>query len=88
LITNDLLLHSFHKLFDNTLKYYEQTVSRDTIRELSNNLFNKFTDLAKNETDDNLKETYEFLSTYWAIPSILLVDKEDLEIVPHYDEAK
>lgn len=88
LITNDLLLHSFHKLFDNTLKYYEQTVSRDSIRELSNNLFNKFTDLAKNETDDNLKETYEFLSTYWAIPSILLVDKEDLEIVPHYDEAK
>ena len=88
LITNDLLLHSFHKLFDNTLKYYEQTISRNTIKELSQNLFEKFTKLAKDEKDENLKETYEFLSTYWAIPSILLVDKEDLEIVPHYDEDK
>jgi hypothetical protein len=51
-------------------------------------LFEKFTKLAKDEKDENLKETYEFLSTYWAIPSILLVDKEDLEIVPHYDEDK
>ena len=28
LITNDLLLHSFHKLFDNTLKYYEQIIQK------------------------------------------------------------
>ena len=88
LITNDLVLHSFHKLFDNTLKYYEQTVSRDTIRELSLNLFDKFSKLAKEETDSNLKETYEFLAAYWAVPASILVDKKELSIEPFFDEEK
>lgn len=83
LITNDLLLHSFHKLFDNTLKYYEQTEARGAIKELSNNLFNKFNDLAQNESDSELKEMYNFLAMYWVIPSILLVDEDDLR-VPQY----
>jgi hypothetical protein len=68
------LLHSFHKLFDNTLKYYEQTTARTTIKDLSNKLFNKFVNLAKNETDSDLKETYEFLAAYWSVPAILLPD--------------
>ena len=88
LITNDLVLHSFHKLFDNTLKYYEQTVARDTVKELSQNLFDKFSTLAKNEKNGDLRETYEFLAAYWAMPAALLVEKEKLEIEPHYDEAK
>jgi hypothetical protein len=62
LITNDLLLHSYHKLFDNTLKFYEQTISRDTVKELSQNIFDKFVNLAKSESDPDLKETYEFLA--------------------------
>ncbi len=74
LITNDLLLHSFHKLFDNTLKHYEQTTARNTIKDLSNTLFDKFVDLSKNESDSDLKETYEFLAAYWSVPAILLVD--------------
>ena len=88
LITNDLVLHSFHKLFDNTLKYYEQTVARDTVKELSQKLFDKFSTLAKNEKNGDLRETYEFLAAYWAVPAALLVEKERLEIEPHYDEAK
>ena len=88
LITNDLLLHSYHKLFDNTLKFYEQTVSRDTVKELSQNLFDKFANLAKSESDPDLKETYEFLAAYWSIPATILVEKEKLEIEPHFDEAK
>jgi hypothetical protein len=88
LITNDLVLHSFHKLFDNTLKYYEQTVSRDTIRELSLNLFDKFSTLAKNEKNGDLKETYEFLAAYWAVPASILVDKKELNFEPYYDEEK
>jgi hypothetical protein len=88
LITNDLLLHSYHKLFDNTLKFYEQTVSRDTVKELSQNLFDKFANLAKSESDPDLKETYEFLASYWSIPASILVEKEKLEIEPHFDEAK
>ena len=77
LITNDLLLHSFHKLFDNTLKYYEQTVARDTIKDLSNKLFNKFVDLSESETDKDLKNTYEFLAAYWSVPAILLRDSSE-----------
>jgi len=88
LITNDLLLHSYHKLFDNTLIFYEQTVSRDTVKELSQNLFEKFANLAKSESDPDLKETYEFLAAYWSIPASILVEKEKLEIEPHFDEAK
>ena len=88
LITNDLLLHSYHKLFDNTLKYYEETISRDTIKDLSQNLFEKFANLAKSESDPDMKETYEFLAAYWSIPATILVEKEDLEIEPHFDEAK
>lgn len=88
LITNDLVLHSFHKLFDNTLKYYEQTVSRDTIRELSLNLFDKFSTLAKNEKNGDLKETYEFLAAYWAVPASILVDKKELSVEPFFDEEK
>lgn len=88
LITNDLVLHSFHKLFDNTLKFYEQTVSRDTIRELSLNLFDKFSTLAKNEKNGDLKETYEFLAAYWAVPASILVDKKELSVEPFFDEEK
>jgi hypothetical protein len=88
LITNDLLLHSFHKLFDNTLKYYEETISRDTIKDLSQNLFEKFANLAKSESNPDLKGTYEFLAAYWAVPAAILVEKEKMEIEPHFDEAK
>jgi predicted HTH transcriptional regulator len=62
------------------LKYYEQTIARNTIKDLSNELFEKFVDLAENETDSNLKDTYEFLAAYWAVPAILLLDKDDFRI--------
>ncbi len=88
LITNDLLLHSFHKLFDNTLKYYEQTISRDTIKDLSQDLFDKFSNLAKNEIDPDLKETYNFLAAYWSVPAAILVDKDKLSTEPYFDEKK
>jgi hypothetical protein len=74
------LLHSFHKLFDNTLKYYEQTTARNTIKDLSNELFNKFVDLAKEESDSDLKDTYEFLAAYWAVPAILLLDGDKFNV--------
>ena len=88
LITNDLLLHSFHKLFDNTLKYYEQTVARDTIAELSNNLFTRFIGLAKEEKDPELKNTYEFLATYWWVPASILIDTSNFWGSNSDDEIK
>ncbi|MBR7037413.1 DUF3160 domain-containing protein [bacterium] len=74
------MLHSFHKLFDNTLKYYEQTTARNTIKDLSNELFNTFVDLAKEESDSDLKDTYEFLAAYWAVPAILLLDGDKFNV--------
>ena len=85
LITNDLLLHSFHKLFDNTLKYYEQTVARVELANLSKELYDKFSELYNATDDPELKETYEFLKMYWAIPSIILA-KPDLINIPQYNE--
>jgi hypothetical protein len=35
--------------------------------------------LAKNETDSNLKDTYEFLAAYWSVPAILLVDCDNFK---------
>lgn len=86
LITNDLLLHSMHKLFDNSLKYYEQTVARNNILELSQTLFDKFSSLAKQTEDSELKETYTFLSIYRAIPSILLPTEEELSVNQYNEE--
>ena len=86
LITNDLLLHSFHKLFDNTLKYYEQTVSRDTIKELSQTLFDKFIGLHKLTSYTPLSETYEFLAAYRSIPASILVSTDELKVEINVDE--
>ena len=55
---------------------------------MSQNLFEKFSNLAKNETDQNLKETYEFLAAYRSIPAAILVDKDKLSVEPYFDEKK
>ena len=79
LITNDLLLHAYHRLFENSLKYYEETQARNTIAELSYKLAEKFEGLSLNENNWELKEIYEFLAAYWTIPAILTPDVEDLK---------
>ena len=56
----------------------------DTIRELSLNLFDKFSTLAKNEKNGDLKETYEFLAAYWTVPAILTPDTENLKKFVEY----
>ena len=43
LISSDLLLHVYHRLFDNSLKYYEETIARPMVTNLSQALFEKFT---------------------------------------------
>jgi hypothetical protein len=42
LVTNDLLLHVFHKIFDNELQYFEESQARVTLANHSELMFNIF----------------------------------------------
>lgn len=78
LVTNDLLLHTYHRIFSNSLKHYEETVARPMITELSQSLFEKFNTLAQTTNDAELKKNYEFLATYRAIPHAILISNDEL----------
>ena len=84
LVTDDLLLHEYHKLFDNALKSYEKNTARPMMSQLSKTLFDKYNTLAKKEENTELKEYYEFLSVYWAVPYTLLPTND--EIVQYGDK--
>jgi len=77
-VTSDLLLHVYHRLFDNGLKYYEEATARPMITDLAQTLFTKFTKLADTTTDQNLKKNYEFLAAYRSIPYAILIPNSDL----------
>ncbi len=77
LITNDLLLHVYHKLFDNGLKYYEEQIARPTIATLSEKLYKQYLAFS-NDRDQNYAEIYQFLAAYWAIPHIFLPSNQKL----------
>ena len=79
LVTDDLLLHSYHKLFDNALKAYEKKTARPMMNQLSKTLFEKYNALAKKEEKSELKDYYEFLSVYWAVPYTLLPTDQEIE---------
>lgn len=78
LVTDDLLLHSYHKLFDNALKAYEKKIARPMMNQLSQTLSQKYGDLAKKEENSELKDYYEFLSAYWAVPYTLLPSDSEI----------
>ena len=78
MVTSDLLLHVYHRVFDNSLKYYEESVARPMVTELSKSLFEKFNNLAKTTTDTELKKNYEFLAAYRSIPYAILIPNDEL----------
>ena len=80
LVTNDLLLHVFHKIFDNELQYFEESQARAILANHSELMFNTF----KNAQDN--KELNEFLAAYWAIPYALLESNEELSDTLNYRE--
>ena len=79
-VTNDLLLHVFHKIFDNELQYFEETQARPTLAKHAELMFNTFKDAQDN------KDINEFLAAYWAIPYALLESNEDLIKTLNYRE--
>ena len=78
MVTDDLLLHVFHKLFGNGLKFYEEQIARPALTTLSEKLYTQYLTLSKNEKNAELKSIYEFLTAYWAVPQILLPSNQEL----------
>ena len=79
-VTNDLLLHVFHKIFSNELKYFEESSARVTLSNLSEKAFKHFLALSKStKQDKNLNEKASFLTAYWAIPYALLPSNDELK---------
>lgn len=78
LVTNDLLLHVYHKLFDNTLKHYEEQTARPTLEKLSWDLRTHYLTLARKEKNTDLKAMYDFLAAYWTVPNIFLPSEETI----------
>jgi len=73
-----MLLHVFHKLFSNGLKYYEEQIARPTVAALSHKLYTQYLNLSKTEKNPELKSIYEFLAAYWAVPQIFLAPNQEL----------
>jgi hypothetical protein len=62
-------------LFANNLKYYEEANLRKTMSSISHSMYNKFVNLYKKETNNELKHKYEFLAAYWSLASTFFVDE-------------
>lgn len=72
------MLHLYHRVFDNSLKYYEETTARPMLTTLSKSLFDKFIGLAQKTTDQNLKSNYELLAAYRAVPYAILIPNNEM----------
>lgn len=91
LITSDMLLHFYHKIFANSLRYYEESVARDTMKTLSENMFDKFSKLHEDNRYNILAPYYSFAVAYRAIPYSILIQQEDIEQAINsrsYDETE
>ena len=77
-ISSDFLLHVFHKIFDNELKYKEETDLRQKVVNIAQTEFGKYKNKYLKTKDKNLKEIYGFLAAYEVIESSLLLPKEIL----------
>lgn len=79
-VTNDLLLHVFHKIFSNELKYFEESSARVTLSDLSEKAFKHFLALSQDKKQPkNLTEKASFLTAYRAIPYTLLPSNDELK---------
>ena len=74
LVTNDLLLHVFHKIFSNELQYFEESEARPLLTNLTEGMYTIF----KQGKLWNNKELNEFLTAYWTIPYALLPSNDEL----------
>lgn len=77
-VSSDLLLHSFHKLFSNTLKEYESTIARNILGDTIDSSLSTFSALSKSSSS-TLKPYYDYLTAYRSIAKILLPNQQEME---------
>lgn len=77
-ISTDLLLHSYHKLFANSLKEYEVTTAREKLSNIVSESLTTFSTLSKTATPQ-MKPYYDYLTAYRSIAQILLPSKTDMQ---------
>lgn len=77
-MSSDLLLHSYHKLFENSLKHYEMTKARDLMVNVIDESLNRF-EVLRNTSPSSLKDHYEYLVAYWTLAKALLPSESELK---------
>ena len=71
LITPDVVLHAFHKFFENSLEYLEQNELAETLRHFTANTRQQLVS-RKNSADEELAKRYENLAAQFTVAQILL----------------
>lgn len=75
-VTTDLLLHTYHKLFSNSLKYYEMKTARSQVADIAQESMQHFAQLAKKASSD-ARAYYDYLTAYWSVAHIFLPSEEE-----------
>jgi len=71
-VTTDFLTHTYHKLIDEEFSYIEENNFYPTLDELSKNLLKQSASAYSGTTDQNQKDSYERLSSYFLVTSSIL----------------
>jgi len=77
-VTTDMMLHFYHKIFSNSLRYYEESKARNIMVDLSTAMFTKFSQLYQQNIASPLAPYYAYATAYWAIPHILLLSENEI----------
>lgn len=77
-ITTDMLLHVYHKLFENSLIAYEEKTLRPQFAQVSIQLADHYLDLLNKASSPDEKHIYGYLASYRAIEASLLPSQEDI----------
>lgn len=79
-VTTDMLLHFYHKIFSNALRFYEESTARTIMVDLSESMFSKFSNLYQQNKDTALAPYYAYATAYRAIPYTLLVPQDEVMV--------
>lgn len=71
-VTTDFLTHTYHKLIDEEFSYIEENNFYPTLDELSKNLLKQSSSAYLSASDQNQKDSYERLSSYFLVTSSIL----------------
>jgi len=77
-VTTDMMLHIYHKIFSNSLRFYEESKARTIVSELSTTMFTKFSNLYQQNKNSELAPYYAYAAAYRAVPYALLVPQHEI----------